>query len=83
MSLNMLAKMILSGKLSGACPVTWNRHFREKHLSSRERQLEKPASGAAAARGQVEGQKKKQCRMRRKDNEKRALEETRHDLRKL
>ena len=31
--------------------------FREKHFSSRERQLEKPASGAAAAKGTSEGKR--------------------------
>ena len=39
--------------------------IRENHVSSRERQLEKPASGAVAAKGKKEGQKeKKQWRLR-------------------
>ena len=34
--------------------------FREKHFSSREGQLEKPASGPAAAKGRTQGLRKKQ-----------------------
>ena len=34
-------------------PDIWDRKNREKHFSSRERQLDKPASGAAAAKEQV------------------------------
>ena len=37
---------------------TWIRKCCEKHFSFRERQLEKPASGAAAAQGESQGQAK-------------------------
>ena len=43
--------------------------IREKHFFSRERQLDKPASGAAAAKGRFQGTaKKKLWRMRTVDN---------------
>ena len=37
---------------------TWNRKNSEKHFSSRERQHEKPASGAAATNGKSKGKGK-------------------------
>ena len=44
----------------------------EKHFSPRERQLELPASGAAAAKGKCQGKRKYQ-RLRAMDNKRSVL----------